>query len=92
MDEGKVYIATIEGGSFGLRDFPDGRPGVWFGVKYGNFGALITITGDYVEDFMVKNHVNDIKDLDGSKCIIVDEGGFVRFISLYDSKIGLLDP
>jgi hypothetical protein len=85
----KAYIATIEGGSYGLRDFPDGKPGIWFGVKYGHpdgFGALIVIMWDEVEDFMVQNKVNDIKDLNGQKCIIVDEGGLVRFISLFFPK------
>ncbi|HEX3642866.1 MAG TPA: hypothetical protein VHV10_16395 [Ktedonobacteraceae bacterium] len=89
MSNVQAYIATIEGGSFGLRDFRDEMPGVWFGVKYGQsdgFGALIAITWDEVEDFMVQNKVNDIRDLNGQKCIIVDEGGLVRFISLFRPK------
>jgi hypothetical protein len=89
MSNAEAYIATIDGGSYGLRDFRDERPGVWFGVKYGpndSSGALIAITCDYVEDFMVQNNVKDIKDLNGAKCIIVDEGGLVRFISLFRPK------
>lgn len=85
----EAHIATIEGGSYGLRDFPDSRPGIWFSVKYGEggmFGALIAFTSDEAEDFMIKNNIDDIRKIDGRKCVIVDEGSIVHFIGMFKGR------
>ena len=89
MANSEAHIARIQGGSYGMRDFRDGRPGIWFSVHYGpdsQYGALIAITCDEAEEFMIKNNVEDISHLDGRRCIIVDEGGLIQFISLFHPK------
>ena len=89
MARPEAHIATITGGSYGLNDFPNGRPGIWFGVKYGTndgFGAGVMFMGDEAEEFMIKNEIDDIRKIDGRKCVIVEEGGIVQFIGMYQPK------
>lgn len=89
MLRSEAHIATITGGSYGLNDFPNGRPGIWFGVKYGpneGCGAGVHFMGDEAEEFMIRYNIDDIRKIEGRKCVIVDEGGLVRFIGMYDAR------
>jgi hypothetical protein len=81
----KAYIATITGGSYGLNDFPNGRPGIWFGVKYGLYGmsgAGVHFMGDDAEEFMIRHNIGDIRKIDGRKCVVVEDKGIVHFIGM----------
>lgn len=87
MSERKV--AVISGASVGLRDFPDGQPGLWFGVHWddGRLGALIAFQGESAFKFIAENKIYAVEHLNGRKCIINDGGigaGRIEFVSLLD--------
>ena len=87
MASAEAYIATITGGSYGLNDFPNGRPGIWFGVKYGLYemsGAGVHFMGDEAEEFMITHKSDDIRKIEGRKCVIVEDKGFVHFIGMWN--------
>jgi hypothetical protein len=78
-----VY-ATIEGVGYGMRDFRDGKPGLWFGTMWGDgLGSLQTLQGDELTCFLVENNIHNIKDLNGRKCLINEhENGHIDFLGL----------
>lgn len=68
-------LATITTAHYGVRDFPDGRSGLWFGVEWGDgWGAAINFAHDEAEQFLINNQVFDIAHLNGRQCFILDEG------------------
>lgn len=86
-------VATISGANYGLRDFPGGlepQPGLWFGVHWDNgMGALMTFQGKEAQDFIIKNKVYAVTDLNGKECIILDSGvgaGKITFVRLVEDK------
>lgn len=81
----KAYIATIDGGSYGMRDFRNTRPGIWFSVKYGLYDmscALMAFPSDEAEEFMIRHNIEDIRKIDGRKCVVVEDKGIVHFIGM----------
>lgn len=80
-------IATIDTAHYGLRDFPDGRPGLWFGVSWNKGGSctFYAFTHDETEQFIIANRILDIEDLNGKQCIVEETGpgcSPVRFVKL----------
>lgn len=76
-------IATIDGVGFGLRDFPNGLPGLWFGVNWdGGFGALLCFQGEQVTRLIIDEKIHDVFDLNGKQCYISVKDNIVSFLQL----------
>jgi hypothetical protein len=80
-------LAIIRGVGYGLRDFPDDKPGLWFGVHWGNdgYGALMAYPHDEAQAFITQHAIYNIFHLEGEFCYITDETP-IRFLSLVKNQ------
>lgn len=77
-------VATIRDASYGLRDFPNNKPGLHFVVSWENncLAALICFQGDEAERFFIDNKIYGVEQLNGRKCLVRSSGFIGEFVEL----------
>jgi len=81
-------LAVVTGVGFGLRDFPDKEPGLWFGLGYLSGSCLMTFQRGDVKWVIKESGCYDIKELKGRICVIENEGpgSHVEFVRWFNPK------
>lgn len=76
----KEELAIIRNVGYGMRDFPNNRPGLWFETRIFGGSALQCLQGEEADQVFIDAKAYSVKDLEGQPCFVVAGGGTIRFL------------
>lgn len=78
-------LAIIKGVGFGLRDSPNAKPTLWFGIEMLDGCACMTFQGNKIVEILKSSGCYEISELEGKGCIVDSEGpgSVVTFIKMF---------